>query len=138
MHLQLKNNLSSYGEFIKQKAQVQAVELSPHFSTPVCDVVTYVTGQIDTRYKCFHKLRHRHRHVCCHLLLYFHSKLRKDVYQMLFICCQQFPPSTRFKLKDVDRVLLFKLHASLSHLPNRHLSVLLAFLILQSLSLTLL
>lgn len=57
------------GGFVKQKAKVQAVGLSPYCRTSVCDVVTDVTGLID-----FFKLRHRHRDVCCHLLLCFNSE----------------------------------------------------------------
>lgn len=62
---------------------MQAVELSPHCSSPACDGVTDVIGQIDVPYKCFYKLRHRHRDVCCHLLPCFHFKLRGSGSQ----CC---------------------------------------------------
>lgn len=41
------------------------------------------------------------------------SKLRKNVYPVLFICCQELPPSTRVLLTDIDLRLLVKLYARL-------------------------
>lgn len=48
---------------------------------------------------------------CASILSSGKKKKKKSPYPVLFICCQQLPPSTRVLLTDIDWLLLVKLYA---------------------------